>query len=127
MVGDAVRVFEVTDGDTFKADWAFEGEPIRVHYDPDEVLTVRILGYDAPERGQPGYAEAKAELGRLISGRSVAIVHEDERDTYGRLLVGRVVGPAVGHVVGPAGGAESLDFINVADLMRDFVSRLKTV
>ena len=50
---------------------------------------VRLICIDTPERGQPGYAEAKEFLRQLIEGKHVTVTREDghaDRDRYGRLL-----------------------------------------
>src|SRR3989338_1977352 len=59
---------KILDGDTFQLP------------DGDRV---RLLGVNAPEIGRCGSAEAKDELTRLISGKSVRI-EEEKRDAYGR-------------------------------------------
>jgi len=61
---------KILDGDTFQLP------------DGDRV---RLLGVNAPEIGRCGSAEAKDELTRLISGKSVRI-EEEKRDTYGRRM-----------------------------------------
>jgi len=61
---------KILDGDTFQLP------------DGDRV---RLLGVNAPETGRCGSAEAKDELTRLISGKSVRI-EEEKRDTYGRRM-----------------------------------------
>ncbi len=51
---------------------------------------VRLLRINTPERGQPGYKEAKTELDLLMSGRTARVEFEQDkpqRDKYGRLLV----------------------------------------
>ncbi len=68
------RVIEVDDGDSFLAKDR-NGETQRV----------RISGIDAPERGQPFSAQAKARLGTLLAGRDVWL-RIDKRDAYGRAV-----------------------------------------
>jgi len=46
---------------------------------------VRLEGLDAPEKGQPGAARAKAELERLILDEEVR-VDPRARDKYGRTV-----------------------------------------
>jgi len=46
---------------------------------------VRLLGIDAPESGECGFAEAAAKLTELVQGRSV-ILTGDELDRFGRRL-----------------------------------------
>ena len=50
--------------------------------------TVRLIGIDAPERGQCGFDEASAVLAELITGQSITLVPcaRDDVDRYGRLL-----------------------------------------
>ncbi len=61
---------KILDGDTFQLP------------DGDRV---RLLGVNAPEAGRCGSVEAKEELSKLISGKSVRI-EEEKRDTYGRRM-----------------------------------------
>ena len=46
---------------------------------------VRLLGYDTPEVGECGYAQAKAKMSRLVQG-GVKLVNRSGRDRYGRIL-----------------------------------------
>jgi micrococcal nuclease len=67
-------VVEVIDGDTVKLD---NGE------------VVRLLGVDAPERGEEGYYAAMYRLGELVEDNGVILVtdiNSSNRDKYGRLL-----------------------------------------
>ena len=59
----------VIDGDTFET--ASRKHP------------VRLANVDTPEKGQPGYVEAKEALGRLIEGK-VVVIDTKARDVYGR-------------------------------------------
>lgn len=57
--------------------------------------TVRVVGIDTPERGECGYAEATANMERLVLGQRVRLtVSDEDRDRYDRLLryvnVGRI-------------------------------------
>jgi endonuclease YncB( thermonuclease family) len=48
---------------------------------------VRFVGIDTPERGECGYAEATANMERLVLGKRVRLTMSDEdRDKYDRLL-----------------------------------------
>ncbi|HSE10773.1 MAG TPA: thermonuclease family protein [Nocardioidaceae bacterium] len=48
---------------------------------------VRLVGIDTPERGECGYAEATANMERLVLGKRVSLAISDEdRDRYDRLL-----------------------------------------
>lgn len=75
------RVVAVHDGDTITVLAA--GRDIRV----------RLVGIDAPERGQPFSNAARHALEAQVAGRDVRVV-ERGRDGYGRLL-GRVYAGAV--------------------------------
>lgn len=66
------RVTRVIDGDTIEL---ANGE------------SVRVVGIDTPERGACGYAEATANMERLVLGKRVRLGKSDEdRDRYDRLL-----------------------------------------
>lgn len=69
-----VRVARITDGDS-----------ITVITSGGEQISVRLVEIDAPEWDQPGGANAKAALSKLVSGRNVEIRATDT-DQYGRLL-----------------------------------------
>lgn len=47
--------------------------------------SVRLAGLDTPERGQPGYDEAKSFVSGCISGKSI-ILRSIKDDKYGRYL-----------------------------------------
>ncbi|MEM4524406.1 MAG: thermonuclease family protein, partial [Archaeoglobaceae archaeon] len=65
-------VVEVIDGDTLKLS---NGE------------LVRLLGINAPEKGQKFYEEAKERLRELVEGKTVLLEKDKvDRDRYGRLL-----------------------------------------
>lgn len=65
------RVTRVIDGDTFET--ASRKRP------------VRLAGVDTPEKGQPGYRQAKDALARMIEGETVSI-DPKARDSYGRTV-----------------------------------------
>ena len=70
-----VFVIGIVDGDTIDVD--IDGQPYRIRY----------IGVDTPERGQPGYAEAKKANAALVSGKKVTLERDiSELDRYGRLL-----------------------------------------
>jgi micrococcal nuclease len=75
ITGDEALVVKVTDGDTIDVLLG------------DETLTVRYVGIDTPERGQPGY-QAATEANRLLVGGQTVILVKGRSDTdrYGRLL-----------------------------------------
>lgn len=74
---------------------AVDGDTIRIGS-----RTVRLLGYDTPERGQRCYAQAKARMAYLIRG-GVRLRNVSGTDRYGRTLAyvqtraGRDVGTAI--------------------------------
>ena len=66
------RVVEVIDGDTFEAE---NGQ------------IIRLVGIDAPNRGEPGYEEAKNYLQNLIDGEEIELEYDYyQDDKFGRLL-----------------------------------------
>lgn len=71
-------VLYVIDGDTLDVDCGSGRE------------RVRLLRIDTPEREEPGYAEARAALERLVAGHDVDLVFEEPgrpaRGDHGRLL-----------------------------------------
>ncbi len=71
------KVTKVIDGDTFET--ASRKRP------------VRLENVDAPEKGQPGAAQATAELKKLILGKEVSI-DTVARDKYGRAVAKVKVG-----------------------------------
>ena len=77
----------IIDGDTIEVDPEFTDAP---PVDAGEGLMVRILGYDVPEDGRPGHAEASAHLRRLVGseGSQVALTYDPDHmfDAYDRLL-----------------------------------------
>lgn len=73
-------VMRVVDGDTVEL---FGGE------------TLRLIGIDTPERGEPCFNEAKQKLAELVEGKTVFIEKDvEEKDKYGRLLGYLYVGDA---------------------------------
>ncbi|MEK7400592.1 MAG: thermonuclease family protein [Candidatus Poribacteria bacterium] len=65
------NVSEVIDGDTFYTDNRKRKHPIR------------LANVDAPEKGDPGFAQATKELEKLISEKEV-MIEQVARDKYGR-------------------------------------------
>ncbi len=67
------RVIEVVDGDTIEV---------------SGLGTVRFVGVNTPEKGQPGYQEALDFVSKNYLGKVVLVDIDDEspRDTYGRIL-----------------------------------------
>lgn len=67
-----LRAIEVLDGDTFRAS---NGE------------TIRLLGIDTPEAGEPGYDEATVFLADLLDTNELRLEFDyRKRDKYNRLL-----------------------------------------
>ena len=65
------RVSEVIDGDTFKIG----------------VQSIRMIGIDSPEIGEPCSLEAKEKLEEMIIGKEIRLEKDvTEKDEYGRLL-----------------------------------------
>lgn len=65
-------VVKVIDGDTFVA---------------DNELTVRLIGINAPNRGEENYQEAKDYLENLIDGEKVKLEYDSyQNDKFGRIL-----------------------------------------
>ncbi len=93
ITADTYRVLRIVDGDTFK-----------IRYDGD-VVSVRIIGIDAPERNTPQGPAATAKLTELIDDREVRLVFcgPRRRDNFGRLLARVFVAGGAGDIeVGPA-------------------------
>lgn len=92
---DTVTFAAVIDGDTIET----------------SAGTVRIIGIDTPERGECGYDEASAALGRLVSVGDPLVLSlpaaQNDRDDYGRILrsVATVDGTDLGRVQIDAGNA----------------------
>lgn len=63
-------IYKVIDGDTF--------------YTVDD--KIRIAGIDTPERGEPGYKEARDALAKLLSGSKVVVVEPIAKDRYARTV-----------------------------------------
>jgi len=71
------KVTKVIDGDTFETS--------------SRKNPVRLANVDAPERGEPGAAQATVELKKLIQGQEVTI-DTVARDKYGRAVAKVKVG-----------------------------------
>jgi endonuclease YncB( thermonuclease family) len=73
--GDAAKVIRIVDGDTIEVVLRGNSE------------TVRYIGIDTPERGQPGYNAAKEANRTLVGGKTVYLQQDrTDRDAFGRLL-----------------------------------------
>ena len=74
--GTVVTVGRIVSGDTIQVSPAIEGK-----------RTVRLIGIDAPEAGQPFGDAARAQANSLIGGRKVALEFDEKRtDESNRLL-----------------------------------------
>lgn len=73
--GEAAVVLRVVDGDTMHATVNGREE------------TIRYVGIDTPERGQPGYRAATAANRALVEGKTVYLQRDQtDRDSFGRWL-----------------------------------------
>jgi len=72
-------VSEIVDGDTFKVKNGWE-------WDEKKGDTIRPTGYNTPEKGKPGYEQAKQKLKELILEKTVDIRSAKIVDEWGRLV-----------------------------------------
>lgn len=70
---------QVVDGDTLHVKLAVWDDVVRLE-------TVRVLGVDTPERGQPGYEEARAYTESWAKAEAFRVLYCGRRDKYGRAL-----------------------------------------
>ncbi len=70
-------ISEIVDGDTFKVknEWKWDNKTGDV-----------VRRYDAPEKGEPGYEEAKEKIRILILNKKVEIKSPQTIDDWGRLV-----------------------------------------
>ncbi len=68
------------DGDTCKAD-----VDLGFHIWSRDV-SIRVLGIDCPERGQPGYGEAARAAQDLVPLGTRVLIRSEKLDSFGRLL-----------------------------------------
>jgi len=69
---ETAKVFEVIDGDTIRL---------------TNEKTVRLIGINAPEKGQYYFEESKSKLKELVEERKITLEKDvDEKDSFGRLL-----------------------------------------
>lgn len=73
-----VTLLRVIDGDTIQV-------AIDVGFRFQTVQTLRLLELDTPERGQPGFLEARTKLAQLITGPALRVVTV-KQDSFGRWL-----------------------------------------
>lgn len=71
------KVTKVLDGDTFKTG--------------SRKNPVRLANVDTPEKGQPGYQQAKQALEGIVGGKEV-VIDTKARDSYGRSVANVKVG-----------------------------------
>ena len=70
-----VRCVRVIDGDTIKC---------RVG---GKIESVRLISVDSPERGEPGYEEARDFMVEMVEGKKVRLEFDHtKRDRWGRIL-----------------------------------------
>jgi len=72
-------VSEIVDGDTFKVKNGWK-------WDEKTGDTVRPTGYDTPEKGEPGYEQAKQKLKNLILDKTIDIRSAKTIDEWGRFV-----------------------------------------
>jgi micrococcal nuclease len=105
------RVVEVIDGDTLV---------VLVHKGEGQLEDVRLIGIDAPEKGEDFAGEATAALEDLVDQQEVRLeTGAEERDQYGRLLAYVFVGDGVDEL-------KTNVFVN-AELLRRGLATLYTV
>jgi micrococcal nuclease len=80
-----VTVERVIDGDTLQGELDL-GWGVRIRETRGRPVRFRLLGMDAPERGQPGYAEAREALRLRLPVGTVAEVLSESLDSFGRTL-----------------------------------------
>lgn len=51
------------------------------------IETFRLLGINTPERGQPGYHEARARAEQLMPVATELVILSERREKYGRYLI----------------------------------------
>jgi len=78
------KVKEVIDGDTFTVNpgWKWEEQSGDI---------IRPIGFNTPEKGKAGYAEAKRKLSNLLLNKEVELKNPVKL-TYGRLLCDVYIG-----------------------------------
>lgn len=79
-----VKPQSLSDGDTF---YSYTLRIIAPDQGRIEWTRFRLKDVYAPERGEPGYDQAKADLSSLISGKRVKVEILPDRDPRGGLIV----------------------------------------
>jgi endonuclease YncB( thermonuclease family) len=88
MIADSVTSFAHA-GSTWKVTRIIDGDTFEVSSNFGDKETVRPIGIDTPERGEPCFKEAGAQLSALILNKNVDLVASastDNREGRGRLL-----------------------------------------
>jgi multiple antibiotic resistance protein len=88
MIADSVTSFAHA-GSTWKVTRIIDGDTFEVSSTFGDKETVRPIGIDTPERGEPCYKEAGAKLSALILNKNVDLVASastENRESRGRLL-----------------------------------------
>jgi multiple antibiotic resistance protein len=88
MIADSVTSFAHA-GSTWKVTRIIDGDTFEVSSNFGDKETVRPIGIDTPERGEPCFKEAGAQLSALILNKNVDLVataSTDNREVHGRLL-----------------------------------------
>jgi Micrococcal nuclease (thermonuclease) homologs len=93
-----VTLLRVIDGDTIQV-------AIDVGFRFQTTQILRLVELDTPERGQPGFIEAKAKLQAVLADHRLA-VRTFKQDSFGRWLAAVWIGEA----------------INVSRLMREWMA-----
>ena len=74
------------EGDRAKVTWVYDGDTVEVEMG-GEVLKVRYIGVDTPEREQPYYEEATDANIEMVKNKNVVLVRDvSDTDQYDRLL-----------------------------------------
>lgn len=78
-----VSIPEIPEGKLAVVEFVIDGDT----FDLDTGERVRLIGINAPERGEDFYNEAKVELRKLIENKDVELRKDvSDTDQYGRLL-----------------------------------------
>jgi multiple antibiotic resistance protein len=87
MIADSVTSFAHA-GSTWKVTRIIDGDTFEVSSNFGDKETVRPIGIDTPERGEPCFKEAGDALSHFILGKQVTLISAstDNRDDFGRLL-----------------------------------------
>jgi endonuclease YncB( thermonuclease family) len=85
-----LSVARVIDGDTVVLTRSREvgvADGLRITATDIKPMPVRLVHLDTPERGEVGWADAKADLERWVAEHLGALIlHDAGRDNFGRLL-----------------------------------------